>query len=686
MSISVTMRKPILLLPLLLLVAVTVSFAQTSSKSKSKDRFREKDDPRFPVRIKNIKEINSETPDYAPAYYKDGLLFVSNRNKKGVRDPRTKETYSKHYYAPFDPNGDPAPPQDFSINLSSSLNDGPVTFTRDYKTMYFTQNNNKNGVQKAGDDGKVRLKIYEARAGKDDWDLVGELPFNNANYSCFYPSLNSDGTKLFFASDMPGGEGGFDIWVVEKTPDGEWSAPKNLGNEINTPGQEICPFISLSGSLFFSSNGRELSMGGLDLYFVNNPLDHPDEVINLGAPFNSEVDDISLIVGDDGKSGFFASDRKGYGKNDIWKFTAERGIQGIGKPLSNRGDILVTDAKTGQPLQYANIHVLLTSEDGFVNSKADFYSMDLLPVQDRPNALNLQLVRKDAADMGQPEYMSNSTGRATADLVRFRSYMVLVSLDGYLTEQRLFYNDYDTPLDLKFPLRPKINCLRAGGLVLTQDFGTRMANARVKFVHEATGYEEPVRTNLNGEYDACLPYEGKYVVFVERDGFKPENFRYDAKKGERGFQETRMRAASGSTAVEDVLPLSNGVMEGSVLVMDQIFYELNKSTLNYSAIRHLEALLDLLKRYPEMEIDLAVHADPRGDSSQNQALTDERAKNAKTYLVYRGIAPERINAVGKGETEPVNRCGSGVECSEEDYKKNNRIEVRIRKLGAIPRP
>ena len=140
-------RKLILLVPLLLLLAVVAAPAQQSSKSKSKDRFREKDDRRYPVRVLNADEINQSGQDYAPAYYKEGIVFVSSRDKNGPRDPKTDETYSKLYYAFLDYNGDPSFPQlvEFNDLKKSNFHEGPVCFSRDNKTVYMTRNNNRDG-------------------------------------------------------------------------------------------------------------------------------------------------------------------------------------------------------------------------------------------------------------------------------------------------------------------------------------------------------------------------------------------------------------------------------------------------------------------------------------------------------------------------------------------------------------
>jgi len=683
------LRKLILLLPLLFFIAATVLSAQQSSKSKSKDRFREKNDRQYPVRVTNSNEINQEGVDIAPAYFKQGIVFVSSRAKSGPRDSKTNETYAELYYAFFNYNGEPSFPQkvQFTTEKRSNFHDGPVCFTRDSRTAYLTLNNNKDGVLKVGKNGKSNLKIYEARYARPDWTKAKELPFNGDDYNCMHPSLSPDGTKMFFASDMPGGQGGYDIYVVERTASG-WGLPVNLGPVINTAGQEIFPFISQSGSLFFSSNGRSNTLGGLDNYYVNNPLENPEEVVNLGEDFNTNADDMSFIIDDEGKTGFFSSNRvKGQNnKDDIYRFEAPRGLEGVGKPEVSPTQITVTDAKTGKPLQKAAIRILQPSDDGFVSGNKDFYSIDLTPVQDRPNALSLQLVRKGADDLGAADLYSNVDGKAQHDFTRYHNYLVVVSLDGYAPKEKFISID-DRDQSLNFALSEAPACLRAGGIVLTTGFGTRIANASIKFVHRESSNTFTARTNWYGEYDICLPLEGDYIAYVERPGFKPENYRLKTTRGDRHHQETRLESLTPDATIETTMPLANGLQDGSTIILDKIFYEYNKATLNQSAVRYLDALLEMLKKYPEMEIDLIAHTETRGDARLNQELTDARAENAKTYLVYKDKSTKnRINAYGKGESEPRNRCTDGVECSDDEHQQNNRLEVRIRKVGRIPRP
>ena len=679
------MLRTLILLPFLVLLCSATLLAQNSSKSKSKDRFREKDDPDNPVTMLNVTTINSPETEFGPAYYENGIVFVSNKEPSRGRQ-KNGDYFFDLYFSPFDPNGNPAPAQHQKQfkTLNGTKNEGPVTFSRDFKTIYYTQNNNKNGVTKAGKDGLNHLKIYWAKAGRSDWEPQGELPFCSDDYSCLTPSLSIDGKRMYFASDMPGGFGGYDIYSVDKNEFGNWTSPVNLGPGINTDQNDMSPCVTQAGTLFFASAGHN-TMGGRDLFYANASGDGFGDVVNLNTPFNTSADESSIIVDFDGKRGFFVSEREnGYGKADIYSFVISKGIEGVEKPKQIPAEIVVVNAKTGEPIQGAAIHILQFSENGLRNGKNNFYSLDLLPVQDRKNALSMELVRKDADDMGNPDLLTNLSGEASGYLTRFSNYFLLVSMDGFQTAERLITPDSKESGQLKFALKEAPVCLRASGIISTDKFGTRVANATLKFVHKTTGYVETVRTNLNGQYDACLSLEGQYIMYVEREHFKPENVQFIAQKDKPDFEEVRLRPVEGEVAstVEDVMPLSNGLRAGSILVMDKIFYEYNKATLNLGATQHLDALFDLMQRYPDSEIDLVVHTDTRGEAKLNQELTDERAKNAKTYLVFRGINENRINAYGRGETEPRNKCKEGVECSDEEHAENNRIEIKIQKLGA----
>ncbi|MEZ4919211.1 MAG: OmpA family protein [Saprospiraceae bacterium] len=668
-------------LSILLFLSAAPVFAQNSGKSKSKDRFREKDDPTNVVRVENARFLNSDGNDYSPMYYKNGLVFVSARQKNGPQDKKNGQTFSEIYFAPFDPNGDPIAPSPFSLEINSSLHEGPVAFSRDFQYMFFTRNNMHKGVQKADKEGKVRLKIYMAKRGRFDWIDVKELSFNSDEYSCLHPSLSADNMRLYFASDMPGGEGGFDLWYSDYAPGKGWQQPVNMGPEINTPKNELFPYSHVSGTLFFSSDGHK-TLGGLDVFYVDELPDGTSEVVNLDEPFNSKKDDLGFIMSDEGTNGFFASDRdKGYGKVDIFAFNIEKGIEGVERPVSKQVELVVTDAKTGQTIQGAAIRILKMSADGFVSSNQEaYYNIDLSPIQDdESNVVNLQLVRKDASEMGAPDLYTNAAGKAQSDFFKYRSYLLLISMDGYQTEEKLFSFEDDAVGPLTIQLRDAPICHRVNGIVATDQFGTRIVNANLKFTHKETGRQEKVRTNLNGEYEICLPLEGEYLVEAKRTGYKSENATVMVFEGQGSYKEIRLEpteVASGTTPAS-----ASGLKEGSVIVMDRLNFDHNKARLNQKAVRHLDALYDLMKRYPEMEIDLVAHTDVRGEAAENLKLSEERAKNAKAYLVYRGVPEKQINAIGKGEAEPRNRCREGVPCTDDEHQFNVRFEVIVTRIG-----
>lgn len=680
----------ILLTPLLLFLTVSPVFSQQSSKSKSKDRFREKEVLQPPV-IRNAAEINGPGTDFSPIYYDDGIVYLSNSSKTGPADRKYLDRPSfDMYFALLDANQEPMVRSPFSEELNSSLNEGQATFSPDGNTIYFTRNNMYKGVQKADAAGRVRMKIYQARLGKYDWENIQELPFNNDEYSCMHPSLSADGYILYFTSDMPGGYGGFDLYRSERSLGG-WSEPVNLGPEINSDKNEVFPFITFGGKTLFFTSGGHNTLGGLDMFYAN--LDNlADGVINLNEPFNSPGDDMAMILNEDGSKGFFTSDRPGgHGKADIYSFTVPNGIQGVEKPPSDRVQILVTDGRTGQPIPKASIRILEPSDDGFLSAGNDFYEVDMAPTPESPNSLSLRLVRKNADALGAPDNYTNGAGQAFADFVMYRSYLILASYDGYQTAERLYSVQPDKGGAVTLALFEEAVCHRMTGIVSTDKFNTRIPNATLIFTHKASNQEETYHSDINGEYNLCLPLEGDYLLQVKREGFRSKVITTAAARGKSINNSIRLEpvainaAVSSTNAEKAEEMLARPLQDGYVITMDKIRFEPGKATLNQSAVRHLDAIIELMQRYPEMEIDLEVHTDSRGDAKANQVLSGERANNAKTYLVYKGIEAKRINAMGKGQSQLRNHCSDGVQCTDAEHEVNNRIEVRVRKVGSVTR-
>lgn len=267
--------------------------------------------------------INSKASDFAPSYYKEGLVFASARDT-GMFVHSLHEWNNKPFldlYQVEKEGNSYGEISKFSKELNTKTHESSSVFTKDGKTVYFTRNNSQKGNFSKDNSGLSRLKIYRAHLENGNWTHLEELPFNSDQYSTAHPSLSEDERTLYFASDMEPSYGASDIFKVDLYEDGSFGTPKNLGNAINTEARETFPFISSQGVLYFASDGHP-GLGGLDMYSSELGT---DTVINLGEPINSKEDDFALILNDSQQNGYFASNRKGgMGSDDIYSFVFEK--------------------------------------------------------------------------------------------------------------------------------------------------------------------------------------------------------------------------------------------------------------------------------------------------------------------------------------------------------------------------
>lgn len=248
-------------------------------------------------------------------------------------------------------------------DINSIYHDGPLTITKDGKTMYFSRNDFNKNVLGKDDEGMTHLKIYKASLVDGEWTNVEELSFNSNAYSTGHPALNSDDTKLYFTSDRSGGYGGSDIYYVDINNDGSLGDPQNLGSVVNTDKNEMFPFVNSENALFFSSDGHA-GLGLLDIFgTVSNANNSIISVLNLGVPVNSSKDDFSFFMNDDGLSGFFASNRDGgIGGDDIYAYDRipQLKIEGT-----------ITDAITNAPVPNAVVTLLDSNDNKIADLQTD---------------------------------------------------------------------------------------------------------------------------------------------------------------------------------------------------------------------------------------------------------------------------------------------------------------------------
>jgi len=306
--------------------------------------------------VNEMQNINTEYSDFGAKPYGKKLYFVSARDTRKKEYGWDEQPFLDIYQADYN-DGIVSNIEKIPGKVNTKYHDGTFCITPDGKTMYFTRDNYHDKKYKTDSTGISRLKLFSARLINGKWDDVRELPFNNDNYSVGHPAVSPDGKKLYFSSDMPGGMGQSDLYVVDIKRNHKFGKVQNLGPNINTEGRENFPFISKKGDLYFSSDGHP-GLGGLDVFACANVDGKWSRPRNLAVPLNSGKDDFAIYIDDDTKDGFISSNRDAARIGDDNIYT----IKNI-KPVC---DVLVTakviDAKTNKPIEGAS--VTLTDKEG----------------------------------------------------------------------------------------------------------------------------------------------------------------------------------------------------------------------------------------------------------------------------------------------------------------------------------
>jgi peptidoglycan-associated lipoprotein len=324
--------------------------------------------------VENQRAINKPEFDMAPMFgdRKESKLFFSSSrpgSSGGGLDPRSCENYMDIWVSQMDKKGnwgEPTPINGEFINTED--NEGTVCFDGRNKTMFFTRCPNEEKMNLGCD-----IWVSEAK-GKDEWKEPKKINLKaNDTISVGHPCVSEDGKFLIFASDMPGGFGGRDLWWSEYDKKSDlWSKPTNLGPEINTPGDELFPTFGKNGDLFFSSNGHP-GIGGLDIFRAPKVGEEFkwENAQNLGYPINSEAPDYALYELDERK-GYFTSERKGENgdiKPDIYSYVLPPNLFDLRVVISELGNKneIVTNAK-----------IKVSGSDGSIfeaetNDKGTFY-------------------------------------------------------------------------------------------------------------------------------------------------------------------------------------------------------------------------------------------------------------------------------------------------------------------------
>lgn len=460
--------------------------------------------------------INTFESEYFPSVTIDGKKMVFTRRLNN---------HDEDFFVSDNVNGVWQNAKPLQGKVNTNLNEGAQNIAQDGTVLVFTGCNYP--------EGRGSCDIYISFLKKDGtWSEAESMNFNTEAWEST-PSLSPDKNELYFSSNNPGGFGGQDIWVTRKLSGGKWSKPENLGPDVNTPGDESCPFIhSDNTTLYFNSNGHP-GYGTTDLFVTKKNDEGWSKPINLGYPINTIDDEGSLMVASDGHTAYFASDR-----------------------MNTKGGL-------------------------------DIYSFQL-----------------------NEHVRANPTTWVSGKV-------------------------YDAKTKEGLPSGIELTDLTTGKVVFN------------------------VQTDEDGNYLVTLPVDKKYAFNVNRRGYLLFSEHYNLGKD---------LPDSNFTVNIALQPLE----KGAAITLNNIFFEVNESSLQPSSLLELEKVYQLLKENPSLKISIEGHTDNTGDPKNNLRLSEQRAQSVVQYLISKGIDAKRIKATGKGDTNPV-----ASNDSEAGKSRNRRTELHI---------
>jgi outer membrane protein OmpA-like peptidoglycan-associated protein len=612
--------------------------------------------------------INSSYDDFAPAVYKDNLVFTSNRSQdlkdfQGVNTQKNRQT--NLYIAEFDNNEKTRfeKPETFLPWLDESNNHGPISFTKFGKKAFF----NSTGISAQKIGKKLTLKVFEIENSLGEWSKPVGISLNNNVYSIYHPFISEDGKVLFYVSDRPGGYGGLDLYYSTKES-GVWGNPKNLGPKINTDKDELFPSY-FNGILYYSSNGN-IGYGGLDIFEVDDYL-HPNQIKNLGFPINSSSDDFNLIFRSK-NDGYFVSDRPGgLGGDDMFAFKKQELTK---ERTTIHGELTYNEV----PAINARVDLLDQANNVLQTSITDDHG------DFQFNAVGVHSiyeVKIDIKGSGISDdyyfHILNSKGEKVVAIFQDQNNRLLFEALPLEEYNNLSLIDSKNSL-LAIDLKGQIYKDKRGDI--SERITLYVLNPDDQVM--AKGYTD---TEGNFEFKR-LPPEDYYTLRPERslpgvqvlvlgDGDQVVVLR--ANENDKDFLYIRLQPDDSYITLlnEDGYPVKIKLKES--FKIDNIYYSIDSYEINEAAKEELDKLAMIMLNNKGLYIKLLSHTDSRDSDKHNQELSQRRANYARNYLIEKGVAEDHIIAVGMGESQLINQCKNGVKCSEAEHAENRRTVFEI---------
>lgn len=456
--------------------------------------------------VKKMEKFNSRRGEFSPMLYGekyDQLYFTSSRTPKGAGKDKDESVSAitgirnnDFFLVKQDEQGNWLAPVELEDEVNTEFDEGTPSFSKDGNTMYYT-------YCAQDPEGPRTSEIYVSNRSSAKWGKGTRASIVKDSVTALgHPAVSPDGKYLYYVSDAIGGFGGKDIFR-SRLVGNDFGPMENLGPEINTPGDEMFPYVRDSVTLYFASNGHP-GMGGLDLFKATQDSTGKWHVENLKAPINSMGDDFGITFEGNKEKGFFSSNRN--------------------------------DARGYDHLYSFELPTITIFIEGIV------FDVDEYPIEDA----TVRIVGKDGLNVKVP---AKKDGTYRVELERDIRYVMMASARGYLNQN--------------FELK--------------------------------TGPEEKNETYIVDFY---------------------------------------------------LSPISKPV------VIENIFYDFDKATLRPDSKKALDEMIKMLNDNPNVTIELGAHTDRKGTDQYNERLAQRRAQSVVDYLIAGGIDKERLEAKGYGESVP----------------------------------
>jgi outer membrane protein OmpA-like peptidoglycan-associated protein len=566
-------------------------------------------------KIYELIELNSGFGDFSPAISNGELYYTTKSSNTRALNP----TYGwdDSYYLNVKRSvitSDSTCSSGMLLKGSfiTKAHDGPVSFNSKGDQVVIT----RNAVERSKGKEVIRLSLYFSKLENGVWTSPVPFPHNDPNFNTGHAVFAENDKAIYFTCDKHGGHGGTDLYVSRLDVNNNWSSPENLGSTVNTSMNEMFPFV-VGQKLFFASNGH-FGLGGLDIFEFD--IASGSKVKNLGYPLNTSFDDFGLITDLSGEKGYYSSNRS----DNIDRIYAFKKM-----PINIflQGIVYATyserEAMPSQPV------VLTRISDGYADT-----------------------------------IITNEFGQFQYKLEPNETYKLFTSKEEFtlIREGAVQTNGIkrDSVLFCDLPLRP--NTLQVRLRVVEMGSGKPIAYSKATVTDYTLNKESILYTNEDGIVSLKVDRDKTYWAHASKKGFVDGNIAFNS--------------ANENDRIIDLELKLPPIVKGDIFKLENIFYDLNKSSLRPESMLALDKLAEFIIKN-EVRIELSSHTDARGSDAYNLKLSQARAQSCVDYLISKGVKKSQIIAKGYGETKLINRCKNGVDCPEDLHQENRRTEVKI---------